>query len=556
MTKTPTLLTMGLAALLALSTDAIAQDRHTVGSTARHTRSAANRPQLPLPFRGGAPANDDCTNAETIDLVLLTACGTSSVTGDNGGSSVSSDVPSCDASDGGITDVWYTFNSGTNNTVYITLTPGETMMDYGLAAYDGCGGTELECAVVPGGAVTLMVEPGTDYLIQVYSNLDWGVGGEFTLCVAYDDSPIPSNDQCSSVTPEALAIGGSLTFSGTSAGATIDGDFVSNDGMVPAVWHGITLGTCATVVMDFCGTTPPATDGYGILSPACPLDGATAIFFSSANATTCTDGNFTITFLNVPAGTYYIPVRSEIGVAYGEYTLHVTAQPCIDPPVNDDCANAIEVYPMTTCDPVEGTTMMATESMAATACSGYTGSADDDVWYRFVANNTTLTVSTTSAFDGVLAVYGGSCASLQPLGCIDAVLSGGEETVPLEGLIVNNTYYYRIYSYASALPADASFTTCVTGPEGTSISEHTNAVNWTVFPNPGNGLLNITYKGENDRITLEVIDLSGRAVHNEVRYMANGQTTALDLNNRLAVGAYTVRLTNSTGRSTQRVVVE
>ncbi|MBX2973638.1 MAG: T9SS type A sorting domain-containing protein [Flavobacteriales bacterium] len=555
MTNNLTFPVVGLAVLLAMGTEVSAQDRTSFGGTVRPVRSAASRPQLPLPFRGGAPANDDCSGAETIGLVHWSTCGTSATMGDNGTAVPSVTVPSCDIAEDGVQDVWYTFNSGSYSMVYITLTPGMDMDDHGFAVYDACGGNELACEIIPDGVVGVPVAAGADYLIQVYSNLDWGVGGSFTLCVAYEDADPPANDACSSVAPQALAIGGSVTFNGTTVGATVDGDFVDPDN-APAVWHGITLSTCATLTMDFCGTTPAFTNGYGMIGTSCPLDGSEAIYYTTANSTACGDDNYTITYVNVPAGSYYIPVWSEMGVAYGEYTLNVSATECINAPVNDDCTGAISVTPTTICDPVAGTTLMATESMPAEECSTYTGNANNDVWYSFVATSSVMTISTTTAFDGVLLAYRGTCASLQPIDCIDDALSGEEETLILSGLTPTNTYYYRIYSYPAAAPADPTFTTCVTGSDGTGLAELDVVANWSLFPNPGNGLLNIVYGGASEQVVIEVLDLSGRLVHSEQRHLSNGQTAALNLSGRLATGTYNVRLANSTGRSTQRVIVE
>lgn len=547
--------------LMALSTASVAQNRSALVQTPQRVRGAALGHVSPLlPTRRGAlPPNDECASAEPITIVGLNECETGSVVGDNGLSSTSTDVPTCDASDDGVQDVWYAFNSGTESVVAITLTPGVGMSDHGFAVYEGCAGTEVACEILPDGAsITVVVTPGTDYVVQVYSNLDFGVGGEFTLCVAADDAVAPVNDLCSSATPEALAVGGSLTFNGTTEGATIAGDFAQEGNEAAAVWHAFTISTCATVVVDLCGTEPAFTNGYGIIAPSCPLDTADAIFFTSANTEACGDENFTITYLNVPAGTYYIPVWSEIGVAYGEYTLNVSALECTALPTNDDCANAISLTPGSLCTPVEGTTLLATQSQAPDTCSDFIGTADDDVWYSFVANNSTLTISVTGneTFDAVLGAFSGACGSLNLITCVDTSVAGEEEALELTDLNIGETYYYRLYSYADGFGDDQSFTTCVSGDLGTNIAGVDRNGAWAVYPNPSNGQLNIACNTASGRGTVEVLDLSGRLVHSELVNLSNGQRVALNLNANLAKGAYNVRLTNNTGSSTQRVVVE
>src|SRR5688572_4147249 len=52
----------------------------------------------------------------------------------------------------------------------------------------------------------------------------------------------PSNDDCSGATAQALAVGGSLTFSGNNTGATVD---ISDGGTdYIFVWHAFTTTEC------------------------------------------------------------------------------------------------------------------------------------------------------------------------------------------------------------------------------------------------------------------------------------------------------------------------
>lgn len=150
-------------------------------------------------------------------------------------------------------------------------------------------------------------------------------------------------------------------------------------------------------------------------------------------------------------------------IALDEISL-VSAVPVT--PANDNCNNAISLTPnagSTCASPVSGTTVNATQSMAAISCGGFTGTADDDVWYSFTAIGTShiVTVS-TSSIDAVVDVRSGSCNGLN-IGCADASIGIGAETVTLTGLTVSATYYIRIYSYDSAT-GQGAFTVCVTSP--------------------------------------------------------------------------------------------
>src|SRR5690606_33580737 len=92
----------------------------------------------------------------------------------------------------------------------------------------------------------------------------------------------------------------------------------------------------------------------------------------------------------------------------------------------DNCSSATVLTVGATCSPTSGTTNGATQTI-----SGCTGTADDDVWYQFVATSTahTITVVSSAGFDAVLQLFSGTCSSLVSLSCKDNTLSGGTETI-------------------------------------------------------------------------------------------------------------------------------
>ncbi|WP_210519238.1 fibronectin type III domain-containing protein [Hymenobacter terricola] len=174
-----------------------------------------------------------------------------------------------------------------------------------------------------------------------------------------------------------------------------------------------------------------------------------------------TGPGLTETYANasLPAGTYYVRVF-EAGAGSGTsgtFVLSVFATPAI--PANDECAGAIGLTPTSTCAPTTGTTLGATASAGITAC---TGTADDDVWYRFTATATaqTITVQSASGFDAVLQVFSGACGSLGSTSCVNGTSTGGLETVSLTGLTVSSVYYVRVYHGGSG-SGTGSFTICV-----------------------------------------------------------------------------------------------
>lgn len=129
-------------------------------------------------------------------------------------------------------------------------------------------------------------------------------------------------------------------------------------------------------------------------------------------------------------------------------------------PSNDNCGGAIALTPSNTCNPVSGTTAGATQSQPGTI-----GSANDDVWYSFVANAPSLSVQVTgsASFNAVVQVYSGTCGG-SSLGVSNNTANGGVEYVNLTTLFVGVTYWIRVHHFAATVPANPTFTICVSAP--------------------------------------------------------------------------------------------
>ena len=127
---------------------------------------------------------------------------------------------------------------------------------------------------------------------------------------------------------------------------------------------------------------------------------------------------------------------------------------------NDNCAGAIALTPGA-CPATTGNVLGATQSVA-----GCSGTANDDVWYKFTATATAheVFVYPSENFDPVLQVYSGTCASLTSASCADNNLMGELEGVTLSGLTIGNTYYIRVYDYYGGFPATTDFNIIVYNP--------------------------------------------------------------------------------------------
>ncbi len=135
------------------------------------------------------------------------------------------------------------------------------------------------------------------------------------------------------------------------------------------------------------------------------------------------------------------------------------------PPDNDECSGAIAltINPDASCAIVTSGTILAATASSVDATSCF-GSADDDVWFSFVAENTSQTInlnnvvgSTTDLFH---SLWTGDCSTLTlvPGTCADPNYS-----TPT-GLIVGETYYLRVFSYTATTGQTTTFDVCIGTP--------------------------------------------------------------------------------------------
>jgi hypothetical protein len=206
----------------------------------------------------------------------------------------------------------------------------------------------------------------------------------------------------------------------------------------------------------------------------------------------CNDGDVsTIGGLTIGA-TYYIRVYTWTSTTGQTSTFNVCVGTPPPPPANDECANAtaLTVNPNYSCGTVTpGTVSSATTSAQANGCSG---TADDDVWFRFVATSTSHRVSLInvagSTTDMYHAVYSGTCGSLTQLICNDSDVS------TLTGLTIGATYYVRVYTYTSTAGQTSTFNVCVGTPPPPPVNDEcTNATVAVINTDESCSLLNSGY---------------------------------------------------------------
>ncbi len=259
----------------------------------------------------------------------------------------------------------------------------------------------------------------------------------------------PYNDECANAVVQVLPYGGSVTMTGDNTGAT-DTESFGN----PNVWEAFTIDTCSSVTVSYCGTNPAFGLVYSILLDGCPG------FVSVQNSGTaaCGDGNTAISYADLSAGTYYIPVLLWPGLAEGPYVITVTSTPCSLPPANDACAAATPVPVLQDCATggLIGFNSTATQSGNGPSC-GITSTTFQDVFYRFQSGSSeevTIFLEAITAGDIGVEVRD-ACGGA-------VLLCATGDTLYTLAVDTGASYIVRVYSN-NDLGLGGSFSLCVQG---------------------------------------------------------------------------------------------
>lgn len=439
--------------------------------------------------------SDECASAIALPSYAGTACG-----GATAGSSAfaTQSMVGCtgDADD----DVWFSFvahTGGGQTTITITGGGGGGMLNPAFEVFSGtCGSlTSIFCdnsasnnteAGTPQNLVN-----GQTYYVRVYSAALGSGQGSFTICVTRVGTT--ANDNCSAatlLTPASTCVGGAggSQAGGNLANATNSGIAAGPCGGNPDddVWYRFVAGNASQLINVTGIGSAIAVNGSG-------SGGSLLMEVFSSSDNTCT-GTLTNIVCGTPVGTslaaqsnsfipgntYFVRLYSTNSVSHSNnagFTICVT-----NPPVNDNCAGAVSVIPAATCvsgaggSQVSGTLANATNSGIAASC---VGNPDDDVWYSFVAQNLSQTITLSNLGANIVssgAGIGGSAmmevfssstndcmGTLTSIAC--GYASGANIVAYANSLTIGNTYFVRVYSANSVtLNGNAGFNFCVTNP--------------------------------------------------------------------------------------------
>ncbi|KQR93412.1 hypothetical protein ASG01_09505 [Chryseobacterium sp. Leaf180] len=438
-----------------------------------------------------APANDECSNAVTLTVNPAAAC-TATTPGNTLGATQSMAATPCFGTPND--DVWYKFTATSSNH-YITIsnvvsTGSTSTTDMYFQVLSGSCGTMTSVLCSDDNSNTAYgLTVGQTYYVRVYTYSSTpNAFASFNICVSTAPAA-PSNDECSAATTLTVNADnncGAVT-SGTTVGASPSGISVGACTGTPDddVWYKFiattTSHTLALKNIVTAGSTSSTSLYAQVFSGTC----------GNLVSTTCITSTASFTNLSgLTAGqTYFVRVynsESNIGTATYANTFDICIGTLPAAPSNDECAAAVAIIPsasLTCTNPIVGTTLSATNSnTAVTPC---TGTADDDVWYKFVAtsvshqvilSNVTSVGSATSS-SLYTQVFSGTCGTLTNTAC------GTSVNTPITGLTVGNTYYVRVYNSnanGTALYAN-NFNICIgTPPPPPANDDCSGAVSLTV----------------------------------------------------------------------------
>lgn len=515
-------------------------ENHRVGATAA---------------RGGAPANDEC--AAAIPLTVGTTC--TAVTGNSEGateSQPSSQECSTWTSPSAF-DVWYSFVATSAYSQIDVL--GNEDFDVVVEAFSGaCGSlTPISCNDLtfpnPGTGVLDVSESMTigttvndTYYVRVYY-YSTPVPANFTfdICVTDGMAP-PPNDTCEGADAQALSVGSSITFTGDNAGATLDAEL----GDV-AVWHAFTTTECSDVALNFC------------------VEGSEFEDFFIALLTDCSDfenviigevEGCTVTYRQLPAGTYYAPVIASAALApVGQYSIAVSSTECDTYCVgnSEGCDEYIATFVFGTinnsseCGPtyqnfIDQSTVVLQDSEVAISVTNNPDSYYEEdqcvVWIDWNQNgdleddgSTTLTSADAGAtFTGTVSVPA------------DAVVGSTRLRARL-------MYTGEPSPCGAASYGDVEDYTVIVEPS-TGVAERIGG-NWSVFPNPTNGDFTIKGMQVNGLSMVELRDMTGRIVYSTSHTFSAGELATFEMAGKLASGTYSLVVNTPAGRTVRPVVV-
>lgn len=274
--------------------------------------------------------------------------------------------------------------------------------------------------------------------------------GAFTLDITIPPPP-PANDNCAGAIPfgtipnDGICVNASVT----TVSATGAADAVCTGTEDDDVWYTFTTPPGVTTILYTNTNVSGNTDRvHQLYSGTCA--GLTSLGCFDAES-----GSFTGL---TGSTTYYLRTYTWSAGVTTTFNLCLRTPP--PPPANDNCAGALPVTvngPGLCTSQTAGTVAGATASTGAPAICA--GTADDDVWFSFVATTASVSLAlnnvTGSTSDLVHQVVSGVCGTQVQVSCSDP------NTSTASGLTIGQTYYIRVFTWTATTGQTSAFNVCV-----------------------------------------------------------------------------------------------
>ncbi len=306
------------------------------------------------------PANDLCADAIVIDNVGLIGQTNNCASFDLS--------PPCDASTD-LSTVWYNYTVPADvREITITLTPAAMngIVDPVIAAYNGaCGTTLYDTSSEDCGSGTLTIScPREGDVIAILVGSSTVNEGDFDISISEETSI--ANDECENA--EEIVIVADCVFQ------TVNGD---NTNACPEIFTGPScpIDTDATVWFEVTLSAAATGLGFETLSPNLQLvvwDGCPDMSGGFLDPPNCFSGDEDI--LGLTGGNTYYISASLVGGAEGVFSFDIKT---ITPPVNDECADAIDMN-------LNGLSITGETNECSTSDVNPTCTTDmNTVWYEY-----------------------------------------------------------------------------------------------------------------------------------------------------------------------------
>ncbi len=398
------------------------------------------------------PANDECSGATSLFVNIQNSCSGTTGPASTQYATLSPDITTCSTSDA--IDTWYKFTA--TDTSHVINLFGSYINSSDHLEYDvyaGSCGNFTQTLLCNGMYANQLndLNIGETYYIKLHSAVVSSPYPTF-FCVRTVNNR-PSNDECSGA--PLIGVNSDLVcdtlYTGSLERATPSASPTNNASQDDDVWVKFKAKRTTQTITIVDQTN---SNQYFVL-----------YFYKNCNDATELDaGHYLQSYLLqnlIPDSTYYIRIASSqsSGIISSNFELCIKSA---DLPVNDECSGAINVPVNTSNDCVlsaAGTIYKATASPESNSCTSTAD--DDDVWFRFQAENTvhvtSLNYVSGSGATLKFALYSGTCGSLSQMGCYTA-------TANITGLTPGETYFMRVYSEGTTTNLTTNFSICITQP--------------------------------------------------------------------------------------------